>query len=101
MRRRKPTLGNPILDVQNEQEISGFSFYWPYICLKGYGNKVLIHNVNENKQLFLFDLPEDLKGIPCSFITEKYELFIIGDSGDSFILYFLNLDGFEDASEKD
>ena len=66
--------------MQNELEIQGFSFFWPYIVIKGYSNRILIHNANEIDLIYIVDLPLNLAGISHTFITEQYELFIIGNT---------------------
>ena len=46
-------------------------------------------------------MPEYLTGIPKTFITEKYELYVIGDSAESFLLYWIDLDDYADTVNKD
>ena len=49
----------------------------------------------------IFDLPENLTGIPKTFVTEQYELYIIGDTEDEFVMYFIDLDNYEDKYNKE
>ena len=48
----------------------------------------------------MVDLPLNLAGISHTFITEQYELFIIGNTEEHFMLYKIDLDLYHDKVNK-
>lgn len=54
--------------------------FWPYTVMKGMDMNLLVFNANEEEVVIQLQLPNHLIKIPKTYITEIYDLFILGET---------------------
>ena len=69
-----------IINSNNEDESQAFNMFWPYTVTKGMDMNLLVFNANEEAVVIQLQLPNHLIRIPKTYITEIYDLFILGET---------------------
>ena len=70
------------------------SIAWPYICITGLGNIILIMNAFEKRVVRRVQVAEKSAKVLISetFLTETKDLFVIIQSSGGYNLYMIDLD---------
>ena len=63
-------------------ETEGLKFNWPYLTYKGFKNDMVIINMATKDTCFNVELPEYVKKVSKSFITEAFDLFVLAEDDE-------------------
>ena len=81
-------------------ETEGLKFNWPYLTYKGFKNDMVIINMATKDTSVSVELPEYVKKVSKSFITEAFDLYVLAEDDESYYLLHIDLDKFKDANQK-
>ena len=81
-------------------ETEGLKFNWPYLTYKGFKNDMVIINMATKDTCFNVELPEYVKKVSKSFITEAFDLYVLAEDDESYYLLHIDLDKFKDDDQK-
>ena len=57
--------------------------------------------MNTFDTIYIYDMPDDLEGIPKTYITDNLKLYILGESKDEYRIFCIDLDRYEDEVKKE
>ena len=66
--------------------------FWPYVVIKGMDKCILVFNVNEKNIVTRIEMPNHLMKIPKTYVTESFDLFLLGETEHGYEMYRIDLD---------